>query len=66
MLRDRLSDNAVFPYLGNRWTDHYQIFNSCYLWKINANLSISAHLPIGNYGNQIRNIYQTDMGEGHA
>ena len=44
----------------------YQIFNSCYLWKINANLSISAHLHIGNYGNQIRHIYQSDMGEGHA
>ena len=39
---------------------------SCYLLKINANLSISAHLHIGNYGNQIRHIYQSDMGEGYA
>ena len=53
MLGDRLVDKAVFPYLSNHWTDHYQIFNSCYSSKINTNLSISAHLHNGNHGNQI-------------
>ena len=31
-------DNTVFPYLSNQSTDHYDIFNGCYLCKIKENL----------------------------
>ena len=31
----RLVDNAVFPYVSNRWTDHYQIFKKIYKLALN-------------------------------
>ena len=43
MLGDRLAENAVFPYLRNGWTGHYQIFNTCYLCQINTHSMVTKY-----------------------